>query len=87
MHGVLEGHSSPLKFWVPPKVTNFLSSPFLNQPKISRSSSKMGGGADTMKCLYFIQLTTSFDIITISVRFFQQVNFNNSNPFSVLQSI
>ena len=24
MHGILEGHSFPLKFWVPPKVTNFI---------------------------------------------------------------
>ena len=35
-----------------------------------------------MKCMYFIQLTTSTDFVTISVRLFLQVNFNNSNPFS-----
>ena len=45
------------------------------------------GKADTMKYMYFIQVTASTDFITISVRFFQQVNFNNSNAFSVLLSL
>ena len=79
MHGVLEGHRLLLKFWVPPKVTDFLSS--------QGGLEGWGGGAETMKCMYFIQLTTSTDFITISVRFFQQGNFNNSinsNPFSDL---
>ena len=79
MHDVLEGHNSPFKVWVPPKVTNFLSSPFLNQPKNSRPLLNWGGGGgggvgvdtDTMKFMYFIQLTTSTDCIIISVRFFQ----------------
>ena len=43
-----------------------------------------GGGFDTMKCMYFKQLTRFTDFITISVRFFQQVDFNSSNPFSAL---
>ena len=88
MHGVLKGHNFPLKFWVPAEVTSFLSFPFLSQPKISRSLLNWGEEgrmrADTMKCIYFIQLTTTTDFITISVRFFQRLDFNNSNPFSVL---
>ena len=79
MHGDLEGHRLLLKFWVPPKVTDFLSS----QGGLGR----LGRGVETMKCMYFMQLTTSTDFITISVRFFQQGNFNNSinsNPFSDL---
>ena len=44
----------------------------------SRGRSTMRG-VDTMKCMYFIQLTKSSDFITISVKFFQQVNSNNSN--------
>ena len=90
MHGVLVGHSSSLKFWIPPKAINFLSSPFLNQLKFPGHHLKGGGGGGatyTMKCMYFIQLTTSTDFITISLRFFQQVKFNNSNPFSVLWSL
>ena len=34
-----------------------------------------------MKCMSFIQLTTSTDFITISERFFLQTNFNKSNHF------
>ena len=30
-----------------------------------------------MKCMYFTQLVTFTGFITISVRFLQQVNFNN----------
>ena len=37
MHGVLEGHSSPLKFWIPSKVIRFLSSPLF---KVGPLSSK-----------------------------------------------
>ena len=59
MHGVLEDHSSPLKFWVPPKVTNFLISPFLIQPKISSPLPLKFFGADIMEFVYFIQLATS----------------------------
>ena len=42
----------PLNFG-PPQETNILSSHFLNFQDLP----KMGG--DTMKCMYFIQLTTS----------------------------
>ena len=46
---------------------------------------KYGGG--TMEWMYFIQLTASIDFFAISGRFFQQVNFNNTNPYSVLWSL
>ena len=83
MQGHLEGHSCSLKFWVPSLKQQILSAPpFINQPKISGNfpplptppppPPNIGGRevADTMKCMYSIQLTTSTDFITISVRNF-----------------
>ena len=76
MQGHLEGHSCSLKFWVPTLKQQILSAPpFINQPKISGNSPpppNIGGRevADTMKCMYSIQVTTSTDFITVSVRSF-----------------
>ena len=44
MHGVLEGHSSPLKFWVPPKVTNSLSTSLFKLALNFQVPPKMEGG-------------------------------------------
>ena len=53
MHGVLEDHSSPLKFWVSPKVTNFLPLAFLIQPKISSPPpTKIFGGWHHGICVF-----------------------------------
>ena len=87
MHYALEGHSSPFKFWVTLRKWQIFSAPlFLISQKFPGLPLKWERGADTMKCIcisYNWQLTTATDFITISVRFFQQVNFNNSNPLSV----
>ena len=44
MHGVLEGHSSPLKFWVSPKVTNSLSTSLFKLALNFQVPPKMEGG-------------------------------------------
>ena len=71
MHGVLEGHSSHVKFYVPPE---------------KGGGGGWGGGWHHEMYLFHI-IDTIHNFITISMRFFQQVSFNNSNPFSVLWSL
>ena len=73
MHGTLEGHSSPLKFWG--SLSNKFSqlSPFLNYPKISRSPLKFGGWHHkiyvfhTIDNIHWFYHTDSSDKLTLTM--------------------